>query len=117
VLSIGKLGSSAGQLEYYERQVAAGAEEYYAGRGEVPGSWVGAGLEALDLTPGVRVTRDGFMALMHGAHPVDGSVLPRSHSPGLGHPPDRVCRGLGVAIAASGADQRACKRYSFAQTR
>jgi hypothetical protein len=27
VLSIGKLGASAGQLEYYERQVAAGAEE------------------------------------------------------------------------------------------
>jgi hypothetical protein len=27
VLTIGKLGSSAGQLEYYERQVAAGAED------------------------------------------------------------------------------------------
>jgi hypothetical protein len=33
VLTIGKLGSSASQLDYYERQVAAGAEDYYAGRG------------------------------------------------------------------------------------
>jgi hypothetical protein len=53
VLSIGKLGASAGQLEYYERQVAAGVEEYYAGRGEVPGVWVGAGSAALaSLTVG-----------------------------------------------------------------
>jgi hypothetical protein len=44
VVSIGKLGASVGQLEYYERQVAAGAEEYYAGRGEVPGVWIGTGL-------------------------------------------------------------------------
>jgi len=34
MLTIGKLGASAGQLDYYERQVAAGAEDYYAGRGE-----------------------------------------------------------------------------------
>jgi len=77
VLSIGKLGASAGQLEYYERQVAAGAEEYYAGRGEVPGAWIGAGAAALGLTSGGRVSRDGFMELMRGAHPVDGSVLRR----------------------------------------
>jgi conjugative relaxase-like TrwC/TraI family protein len=77
VLSIGKLGASAGQLEYYERQVAAGAEEYYAGRGEMPGVWVGAGSAALGLAEGGRVSRDGFMALMGGAHPVDGSVLRR----------------------------------------
>src|SRR5450755_169128 len=77
VLSIGKLGASTGQLENYERQVAAGAEEYYAGRGEVPGVWIGAESETLRLTPGDRVTRVGFMALMRGAHPVDGSALRR----------------------------------------
>jgi hypothetical protein len=77
VLSIGKLGASAGQLEYYERQVAEGAEEYYAGRREVPGAWIGAGSAALGLTPGGRVSRDGFMALMRGEHPVDGWVLRR----------------------------------------
>ncbi len=48
VLSIGKLGASEGQLESYERQVAAGAEDYYAGRGEMPGVWMGAGSAALD---------------------------------------------------------------------
>jgi conjugative relaxase-like TrwC/TraI family protein len=77
VLSIGKLGASAGQLEYYERQVAAGAEEYYAGRGEVPGVWVGAGSAGLGLVDGGRVSREAFMALMRGEHPVDGSVLRR----------------------------------------
>src|SRR5664279_2980380 len=77
MLTIGKLGASAGQLEYYERQVAAGAEEYYAGRGEVPGLWIGTGAVALGLEAGGRVSRDGFMALMAGAHPVDGSVLRR----------------------------------------
>jgi conjugative relaxase-like TrwC/TraI family protein len=52
MLTIGKLGASAGQLDYYERQVAAGAEDYYAGRGESPGTWMGRGLDALsvDLT-------------------------------------------------------------------
>jgi hypothetical protein len=77
VLSIGKLGASAGQVEYYERQVAAGAEEYYAGRGELPGAWMGAGSAALGLADGGRVSRDGFMALMRGGHPVGGSVLRR----------------------------------------
>ena len=77
MLSIGKLGASAGQLEHFERQVAAGAEEYYSGRGEVPGVWIGAGSAALRLTPGGRVSRDGFMALIRGEHPIDGSVLVR----------------------------------------
>ncbi|MHB8692574.1 MAG: MobF family relaxase [Solirubrobacteraceae bacterium] len=75
MLTIGKLGASRGQLEYYERQVAAGAEDYYAGRGESPGVWRGAGVEGLGLSVGARVERDGFMALMRGCHPEDGSVL------------------------------------------
>ena len=77
MLSIGKLGASTGQLEYYERQVAAGAEDYYAGRGEVPGVWLGSGAAALGLERGTQVSREGFMALMSGGHPVDGSVLRR----------------------------------------
>jgi conjugative relaxase-like TrwC/TraI family protein len=75
LLTIGKLGASPGQLEYYERQVAAGAEDYYAARGEAPGVWLGAGVEALGLAAGSRVEREGFMALMRGCHPADGSVL------------------------------------------
>jgi hypothetical protein len=60
VLTIGTLGSSAGQLDYYERQVAAGAEDYYAGRGESPGVWIGSGLTALVVPVGSRVSREGF---------------------------------------------------------
>jgi conjugative relaxase-like TrwC/TraI family protein len=75
MLTIGKLGASPGQLEYYERQVAAGAEDYYAGRGESPGVWLGTGVAALGLAAGSRVERQGFMALMRGCDPADGSVL------------------------------------------
>lgn len=75
MLTIGKLGASAGQLQYYERQVAAGAEDYYTGRGETPGAWLGAGLAALGVSAGARVQRDAFMELMRGRHPADGSVL------------------------------------------
>jgi conjugative relaxase-like TrwC/TraI family protein len=77
MLTIGKLGASAGQLDYYERQVAAGAEDYYAGRGESPGTWMGGGLDALSVAPGSRVEREAFLGLMQGRHPVDGSQLRR----------------------------------------
>jgi conjugative relaxase-like TrwC/TraI family protein len=75
VLTIGKLGTSRGRLEYYDAQVAAGAEDYYAGRGESPGRWRGAGARHLGLVTDGRVGRSGFMALMRGRHPLDGSVL------------------------------------------
>jgi conjugative relaxase-like TrwC/TraI family protein len=75
VLTIGKLGRTRGRLEYYDAQVAAGVEDYYAGRGESPGRWRGAGIRALGLSPGDRVDRAGFMAVMQGRRPVDGSVL------------------------------------------
>jgi conjugative relaxase-like TrwC/TraI family protein len=75
VLTIGKLGASPDQLEYYERQVAAGIEDYYAARGEAPGRWIGAGCGGLGA--GGRVEHDAFMALMRGRDPIDGSVLRR----------------------------------------
>jgi conjugative relaxase-like TrwC/TraI family protein len=77
VLTIGKLGSSASQLDYYERQVAAGAEDYYAGRGESPGVWIGGGLKTLDVPVGSRVSREALLGLMEGRHPGDGSQLRR----------------------------------------
>ena len=43
VLSVGKLG--AGQQSYYLEAVARGVEDYYGGRGEAAGRWVGAGAE------------------------------------------------------------------------
>jgi conjugative relaxase-like TrwC/TraI family protein len=75
VLTIGKLGTSRGRLEYYDAQVAAGVEDYYAGRGESPGRWRGAGARALGLRARGTVKRSEFMALMQGRHPIDGSVL------------------------------------------
>jgi conjugative relaxase-like TrwC/TraI family protein len=75
MLTIGKLGASRGRLEYYDAQVAQGAEDYYAGRGEAPGSWRGAGARSLGLPVGGQVDRGGFMALMRGRHPETGEVL------------------------------------------
>src|SRR5215212_5593895 len=47
VLSVSKL--TPGQEGYYERSVAAGLDDYYAGRGESPGVWTGRGARALEL--------------------------------------------------------------------
>lgn len=77
VLTIGKLGRSRGRLEYYDAQVAAGAEDYYAGRGESPGRWGGAGATTLALSTRLPVKRHEFMALMQGRHPISGEVLRR----------------------------------------
>ena len=77
MLTIGKLGASRKQLAYYEQQVAGGAEDYYTGRGEAPGRWRGSGIQALGLEAGRDVERGAFMALMHGRHPGDESVLRR----------------------------------------
>ncbi len=45
MLSIGKVGMARGQQLYYEEQVAKGAEDYYAGKGEAPGRVDGRGGE------------------------------------------------------------------------
>ena len=47
MLSVAKL--TPGQEGYYERSVAAGLDDYYAGRGESPGVWTGRGAGALEL--------------------------------------------------------------------
>jgi conjugative relaxase-like TrwC/TraI family protein len=81
VLSIGKL--VAGQERYYEQQVALGADDYYAGRGEVAGRWMGASAAALGLDG--EVDAEAFGALIGGRDPRSGEVL-RSTSRR-----DRVC--------------------------
>jgi conjugative relaxase-like TrwC/TraI family protein len=47
VLSIGKV--TAGNVEYWEQQVAQGRDDYYSGKGESPGQWSGSGAEAIGL--------------------------------------------------------------------
>lgn len=71
VLSIGKL--AVGQERYYEQQVAQGLDDYFTGRGESPGRWLGRG--AVDL--GLRGTvEDGELSLlMAGRDPRTGRML------------------------------------------
>jgi conjugative relaxase-like TrwC/TraI family protein len=71
VLTIGKLGRSADQLGYYEQQVAQGIEDYFFGRGETPGRWIGRGCGGLSG----QVDRAGFMRAMAGCDPRTGQQL------------------------------------------
>ena len=48
VLSIGRLGASGG-ADYYLDKVANNVDDYYLGRGEAPGQWIGATAEGLGL--------------------------------------------------------------------
>ena len=65
VLSVAKL--VPGQEAYYEASVARGVDDYYAGRGESPGVWVGAGAPELGL---VGVVEAGSLGkLMRGEDP------------------------------------------------
>jgi conjugative relaxase-like TrwC/TraI family protein len=48
VLSIGRLGVASG-ADYYLESIANSVDDYYLGRGEAPGQWIGATPEALGL--------------------------------------------------------------------
>ena len=74
MLSIGKV--AVGQHRYYEQQVAGGGDDYYTGRGEVPGQWRGAGVAALGLTG--QLTDGQLGALVSGLDPRDPTVRLRS---------------------------------------
>ena len=79
MLSVTKL--SPGQEAYYERSVAAGLDDYYAGRGESPGVWTGQGAAGLGL---VGVVGEGELGeLISGRDPASSAVLRR-------HPPRRL---------------------------
>src|SRR4051794_10188662 len=65
MLSVAKL--TPGQEGYYERSVAAGLDDYYAGRGESPGIWIGRGAQTLGLE---GVVHEGELGrLIRGLHP------------------------------------------------
>ncbi|MGH3134598.1 MAG: MobF family relaxase, partial [Gaiellaceae bacterium] len=68
MLSISKL--TPGQEFYYQRSVATGLDDYYDGRGESPGIWVGRGAAQLGLG---GVVQDGQLArLVRGVDPASG---------------------------------------------
>jgi hypothetical protein len=71
VVSLGKL--TAGHEEYYEREVAGGAEDYYAMRGEAAGEWMGSGAQALGLEG--AASSGQLRALLEGRNPATGELL------------------------------------------
>ncbi|HTX09849.1 MAG TPA: MobF family relaxase, partial [Solirubrobacteraceae bacterium] len=77
MLTIGKLGASPDQLAYYEQQVADGLEDYFSGRGEAPGRWIGRWATAVGASG--RVDRDAFMRAMEGCDPRTGERLKPEH--------------------------------------
>ncbi len=71
MVSVAKL--TLGQEAYYERQVAHGLDDYYAGRGESPGIWAGRGAAELEL---VGVVEDGDLGtLLRGLNPASQQPL------------------------------------------
>lgn len=72
MLSIGKLGGGGKTELYYTQAVAQGREDYYSGRGEAPGQWMGAGSAPLGLTGEVEANDLG--ALLRGMNPKGGAL-------------------------------------------
>ena len=89
MLNIGRLSPDA--AEYYIGEVATSAEDYYTGRGESEGRWVGSLAETLGLQG--SVAPEDFRAVLDGRHPTTGERLVRSRT---GNPP---------AAASVGANQ------------
>ncbi len=70
MLSRGKV--TPGSVGYYTNEVA-GLSDYYAGKGEAPGRWVGRGSRATGLAG--EVSPEQLASLFEGAHPVTGETL------------------------------------------
>src|SRR3954454_18545631 len=75
MLSLGKLAAGPDAGRYYEEAVARGREDYYAGEGEAPGQWVGAGATTLGLQGSVDDGQVGH--LLAGEDPATGVLLGR----------------------------------------
>jgi len=73
MLTLGKLGAGPDTGRYYVRQVASGVEDYYAGDGEAPGVWVGAGARRVGLAG--HVGDDAIVRLLAAQHPDSGEQL------------------------------------------
>lgn len=71
MLPIGRLG--AGQERYYLDKVAEGAEDYYSGKGEAEGRWLGDA--ACDLGLAGTVEADQLTAMLTGKDPASGEPL------------------------------------------
>lgn len=70
VLSIWKL--RVGVEHYYLSQVASGLDDYYTGRGEAAGRWLGTASSGLGLERGDEVTVEALQAVLAGLRPGTG---------------------------------------------
>ena len=71
MLNIGLLAPGAG--EYYIGEVASSAEDYYTGRGESAGRWVGSLAAEVGLAG--EVAPEDFRAVLAGRDPRSGEQL------------------------------------------
>ena len=98
MLNIGLLAPGAG--EYYIGEVATSAEDYYTGRGERAGRWVGSLAEEMKLVG--AVDPDQFRAVLAGRDPHNGEPLVHRKSPRSGEALDVPTeRSFDVVRAAS----------------
>src|SRR6266511_2081841 len=75
VAAVAKL--SAGRERYYLDEVAHTLDDYYAGKGESPGRWVGATARRLGMQGEVGL--EAFRAAFDGRDPATGELLGRAH--------------------------------------
>ena len=68
-------GENRRGVRYYLDQVANSRDDYFAGRGEAPGVWMGAGAAALGLSG--RVDPEEYLAVMDGRSPDGDTRLAR----------------------------------------
>ena len=76
MLSRGKV--TAASVSYYTGEVAGGLEDYYAGRGESPGHWLGCGSASAGLSG--EVSAGQLTRLFTGEHPDTGNPLGSSYN-------------------------------------
>ena len=75
MLSIGKLAGGSQAERYYTQSVASGREDYYAGRGEAPGRWIGSAAASLGMETDREVTEAELTGLFRGEHPIEKHTL------------------------------------------
>jgi conjugative relaxase-like TrwC/TraI family protein len=78
MISIGNVVSAAEGVRYFDEAVAESQVDYYAGRGEAPGVWLGAGAARLGLAG--TVERDNLVRVLEGRDPRSGVELGRHHA-------------------------------------
>jgi conjugative relaxase-like TrwC/TraI family protein len=113
VLAIGKLAAGPTAGRYYVEQIAQGREDYYAGEGEAPGRWVGAGTTVLGIAG--DLDEGAVERLLSGRHPQTGEQLrlPLSTNAVAGYDLTfRAPKSVSVLFAVGGAEIAEAARHA-----